>query len=81
LNDKLLYFPNNKRFRKLVSTYDEDKGDYIEKFIFNDGFYHTYKPLPIEDFELSNVESKYVYIQNLIKDIINELEKTQFIIE
>ncbi len=37
--------------------------------------------LPIEDFELSNVESKYVYIQNLIKDIINELEKTQFIIE
>ena len=70
-----------KGFKKLVTVYDSEKeGDYVEKYIYNDRYKETYKDLPVEDFEIKNIESKSNYINNLIKDKLIELEKTQFVI-
>lgn len=80
-DDENSYSDVIKGFRKLVTTYDEEEGDYVNKFVFDDRYKEEYKNLPVEEFEIDDIESKSDYIQNLIKDIIEEFVKNQFAID
>lgn len=57
------------------------KGDYVDELIYGDRYIEEYKNLLVEEFEIEDIESKSDYIQNLIKDEIEELQKNQFAID
>jgi hypothetical protein len=64
----------------MITTFNEDKFEYVEKIIKNQNYFSEYDDLPIEDFEISNIESKSDLIAKLISNNLIEIKKSDFVL-
>jgi hypothetical protein len=80
IDDYMDYSKFIKGETTMITTFNEDKFEYVEKIIKNQNYFSEYDDLPIEDFEISNIESKSDLIAKLISNNLIEIKKSDFVL-
>lgn len=70
-----------KGILRFVTTFDENSFEYVDRYVKNTSSYLEYDSMPIEDFEIKDIESKYKFIMELINEKLEEIKKDEFVID